>query len=122
MVDCMPDMMPAIDRRPGRLGAMLVALALCWPGNAGAAGPQDPTLLSCTFTSGRAIGGIVVFKKLKKLRIWYGDGGGEEWDHVDLSKEPITTASHQYEVSLILSRDYKRVTLNMGDEHSTGSV
>jgi hypothetical protein len=61
-----------------------------------------------------------VFKKLKKLRIWYGDGGGEEWEHVDFTKEPITTDSHQYQQSLALSGDYKHVTLNMGDEHSNG--
>jgi hypothetical protein len=60
-----------------------------------------------------------VFKGLKKLRIWYGDGGGEEWDHVDFTKEPITTSSHDG-TSLVLSRDYKSVTLNMDDEHSAG--
>jgi hypothetical protein len=116
----MPDMMPAFGRRTARCGAALVALALCWPDSVGAAGRQDPMLLSCTFPSGRSIGGIVVFNKLKKLRIWYGDGGGEEWEHVDFTKDPITTSSHQDEQSLVLSADYKHVTLNMGDEHSNG--
>jgi hypothetical protein len=113
----MCDVKPATNRGQANLAATLFALTLCWP--ADAAGPQDPTLLSCKFTSGRTIGGIVVFKRLNKLRIWYGDGGGEEWDHIDFTKEPITTSAHDG-TNLVLSRDYKQVTLNMDDEHSTG--
>jgi hypothetical protein len=115
----MSDTMADVARRAGTLAATLVALVLCWPGSAGAAGPHDPTLLSCTFTGGRTIGGIVLFKTLKKLRIWYGDGGGEEWTHVDFRNDPITTGSHD-DTNIVLSGDTRRVTLNMDDEHSTG--
>jgi hypothetical protein len=86
----------------------------------GLAATADPILLSCEL-SGRTILGIVVFKRLKKLRIWYGDGGGQDWDNVDFTKDPIKTTVKS-DNSLVLSRDYRHVTFNgEGNEHSAGT-
>jgi len=75
----------------------------------------------CTFEGGRSILGLVVFKRLKKLRIWYGDGGGEEWTGVDYSKPEIVT-SVEGGRSIVLSADFRSVTFNdqEGEEHSGG--
>jgi hypothetical protein len=104
--------------------AMLVAtlflLSATGAADPGLAASPDPMLLSCEL-SGRTILGIVVFKRLKKLRIWYGDGGGQDWDNVDFTKDPIKTAVVS-DNSLVLSRDYRHVTFNgEGNEHSAGT-
>ena len=100
--------------------ATLFLLSATGAADPGLAASPDPMLLSCEL-SGRTILGIVVFKRLKKLRIWYGDGGGQDWDNVDFTKDPIKTAVVS-DNSLVLSRDYKHVTFNSeGDEHSVGS-
>ncbi len=98
------------------------ALCLCALAHSpAAAAATDPTFLTCTFEGGRSILGLVVFKRLKKLRIWYGDGGGEEWTGVDYSKPEIVT-SVEGGRSIVLSADFRSVTFNdqEGEEHSGG--
>lgn len=55
-------------------------------------GTPDPLVLLCDFKEGRKIDALVLFFGLKKLRIWYADGGGEEWLHVDFRKDPVATS------------------------------
>ena len=64
--------------------------------------------------------GIVLFERLKKLRIWYGDGGGEEWTGVDFMQSPITTSS-QNNRSIVLSRDLASIIFNDVGEHAFGN-
>ena len=96
-----------------------MAVVCCTTFHATLASPPDPALLSCTFQSGRLIGGIVLFKRLKKLRIWYGDGGGEEWNDVNFESTPIITST-QGDRGIVLSADFTHVIFNSGDEHSFG--
>jgi len=102
------------------IAAALAVCAMALAGStAGSTGP-DPILLSCTFPT-RTIGGIVLFKSLKKLRIWYGDGGGEEWPDVDFTRDPIVTSTDADGQSIVLSGDYGHVIFNgEDDEHSFG--
>jgi predicted aspartyl protease len=79
----------------------------------------ESTLLDCKFPE-RTIGGVVVFWKLNKIRIWYGDGGGEEWDGVNLLADPISTTNNSIG-RIVLSRDLKNINYNSGAEHSIGS-
>jgi hypothetical protein len=79
---------------------------------------NGPQLLACKFDNGRNIQGVVLFFKLK-LRIWYGDGGGEEWDGIDFSANPITTTMHG-DRSLVLSGDLKHIIFNDSNEHAFG--
>jgi hypothetical protein len=80
-----------------------------------------PILLKCTFDNYRTIGGIVVMQRLKKLRIWYGDGGGEEWSNVDFTRPWIATTVQDGR-SLVLSKDFHHVVFNDAEEkeHAKG--
>lgn len=98
------------------LAAALGLCAFAPPSHAAAA---DPTFLTCKFDNGRTILGLVVFKTLKKLRIWYGDGGGQEWTDVDYSKPAIETGVQDGR-HIVLSKDFRQVTFNDEDEHAKG--
>ena len=98
-----------------------IALSLCALAHPAPAASADPVFLACTFDNGRSILGLVVFRQLKKLRIWYGDGGGQEWDGVDFAQGNVTT-SVQDGRSMTLSGDLTRATFNdqEGNEHGNG--
>jgi hypothetical protein len=77
------------------------------------------TLLDCDFPH-RTILGIVLLRRLKKLRLWYGDGGGEEWTNVNFESDPIIASNSDGGDSVVLSGNYKTVTLNLGGEPDLG--
>lgn len=61
-----------------------------------------------------------MLRRLRKLRVWYGDGGGREWTDIDYSKPKITTSVEDGD-SIVLSADFHTVTLNSkGEAPETG--
>jgi hypothetical protein len=91
----------------------------------------DPTVLSCDC---KGFAALVVFKKLRKLRIWYGDGGGDEWINIDFTREPITTDigpvdpdtktglsdNKNSDKRIVLSANYQEVIFDSYGDHYYG--
>ncbi len=72
----------------------------------------DPFFLDCNAVTGsRKLLGIVVFLRLHKVRIWYGDGGGYEWSGIDFNL-PFFATTIDDGSSLVLSRDYQTIVYN----------
>ena len=72
----------------------------------------DPFFLDCNAVgSGRKLLGIVIFLRLHKVRVWYGDGGAREWAGVDFD-QPFFATTIINGSSIVLSRDYRTVIYN----------
>ncbi len=80
----------------------------------------DPTFLECTVADGTTVQGIVLMRRLKKLRVWYSDDSGREWTDVDYSKPTIATNVLDGD-SVALSKDLRTATFhNKGEKSAHG--
>ena len=72
--------------------AALIALAIL-PAAARGDDP-DPAILSCSPAPGpgRYLQAVILFKRLRILRVMYGDGSIRDWPNIDYSHQPIVTS------------------------------
>jgi hypothetical protein len=111
------------------MGICALALLSVLAVKTAASTPHDIVQLDCKLAH-RVIAGIVLFKKLKMLRLVYGDGGIVDWHNVDYSKPLIV--GHDYiegkkgpkpeenPNGLIISSDYKDLIYVGAGEFSRG--
>lgn len=83
--------------------------------------PENVKFLECKFPSGRLIHGVVVFEQTRKLRMWYGDGGGEEWKYNTLADGTVETLDNGRGRTIALTGGYSVIRFRDEGEDIRGS-